>query len=130
MAPGDGASRAVVMVVRGRDVVVWVPPIGVRPDLAAIDHLCRLLLDARRRGHELRLRNPCDDMVALVRLAGLAEVFGLSTESSGDGDGDGDGDGRGASVEMVGEAEGGEELGDEEVVQADEPPVADLDDLE
>lgn len=109
----DGGSRAVVMIVDGAEVVVWEPPVGVRPNLDVIDHLARLRLMARRRGYELRLRDPCADMIGLIRFVGLAAVFGLEEES----------------VEVVGQTEGGEQPGIEEVVQAGELAVADLEDL-
>jgi hypothetical protein len=109
----DGGGRAVVMIVDGAEVVVWEPPVGVRPDLAVVEHLARLRLTAHRRGYELRLRDPCPDLVRLIRFVGLAEVFGLE-----------------GSVEVVGQAEGGEQLGLQEVVQAGELAVADLDDLD
>jgi hypothetical protein len=109
----DGGSRAVVMIVDGTEVVVWQPPVGVRPNLDVIEHLARLRLMARRRGYELRLRDPCADMVGLIRFVGLAEVFGLPE-----------------SVEVVGQTEGAEERGIEEVMQAGELAVADLDDLD
>ena len=97
------------MIIEGRETVVWVPPTGVVPTLAVIDHLCRLQLDARRLGGELVLRNPCADLQRLIRFAGLVETLG---------------------VEVVGHAASGEELGVEEVVQPDELAVGDLDDLE
>jgi len=103
----------VVMIVDGAEVVVWEPPVGVRPDLAVIDRLARLLLTARRQGCELRLRNPCPDMVGLIHLVGLAEVFGLD-----------------ASVDVVGQPEHGEQLGIQEVVQSRELAVADFEDLD
>jgi hypothetical protein len=108
-----GGSRAVVMIVDGAEVVVWEPPVGVRPNLDVIEHLARLRLAARRRGYELRLRDPCADMVALIKFVGLAGVFGLDD-----------------SVDVVGQAEGGEQFGLEEVVEARELAVADLEDLD
>lgn len=113
MQGNDGGSRAVVMIVDGTEVVVWEPPVGVRPDLAVVEHLARLRLTAHRRGYELRLRNPCADMVGLIRFVGLAEVFGLDR-----------------SVEVVGEPEAGEQLRLQEVVEAGELAAADLDDLD
>jgi hypothetical protein len=109
----DGGNRAVVMIVDGAEVVVWKPPVGLRPDLAVIEHLARLHLTAQRRGYQLRLRDPCPDLAGLIRFVGLAEVFGLED-----------------SVEVVGQAEGGEQLGLQEVVQPGELAVADLDDLD
>ena len=98
-----------MLIVDGRETVVWTPPNGVLPTMAVIDHLCRLQLDARRLGGEIVLRKPCADLQRLIRFAGLADALGL---------------------EVVGHAAGGEQLGVEEVVQADEPSVGDLDDLE
>ena len=98
-----------MLVVYGRETVVWVPPDGVMPTLGVLEHLCRLKLDARRLGGELALRNPCADLMRLIRFAGLAETLG---------------------VEVVGHAGGGEELGIEEVVEPDQLAVGDLDDLE
>jgi hypothetical protein len=109
-----GGSRAVVMIVDGAEVVVWEPPVGVRPNLDVIEHLARLRLMARRRGYELRLRDPCADMVGLIRFVGLASVFGLDERS----------------VEVVGQTEGGEQPRVEEVVEAGELAVADLEDLD
>lgn len=112
--PGsDGRSRAIVMIVDGAEVVVWEPPAGVRPNLAVIEHLARLRLTARRRGYELRLRDPCADLVGLITFVGLAEVFGLVE-----------------SVEVVGQAEGGEQPGVEEVMQAGELAVTGFEDLD
>ena len=45
------------------------------PDLAAIDELARARLAAGRRGCELWLESPSDDLVALIEFAGLAEVL-------------------------------------------------------
>lgn len=116
-ADDGGGSRAVVMIVDGDEVVVWEPPLGVRPDLAVIDRLTRMQLDARRRGYVLRLRNPCVDMLALVELVGLSELFGVdAAEPLG-------------SVEVLGQPERGEQLGVQEVVEADDAAVGDLDDL-
>jgi hypothetical protein len=109
-----GGSRAVVMIVDGDEVVVWEPPVGVRPNLDVIERLARLRLAARRRGYEVRLRDPCADMVALIKFVGLASVFGLEE----------------ASVEVIGQPEGGEQPGIEEVVQPDELAVGDLEDLD
>ena len=114
MAESEDDRRAVVMIVDGAEVVVWEPPVGVRPDLAVIDHLARLQLQAMRRGCTLRMRNPCVDMLALVRLVGLAEMFGIAD----------------ASVEVQGNAERLEQLRVQEVVQPEQLAVLDLEDLE
>ncbi len=48
-----------------------------RPDLALVDSLARLQLDARRRGGRLRLRNVTDDLRGLLELVGLADVLAV-----------------------------------------------------
>lgn len=70
-----------MLVLDGRETVVWRPPAGQAPTLAVVDHLCRLQLDAHRRGGELVLRNPCPDLRRLIRLAGLDATFGLDETS-------------------------------------------------
>lgn len=72
-----------------------------RPDLALVGALARLQLTARRVGCSIRLQ-PCDELRELLGLVGLSEVLLL---------------------EPQGEAEGGEELGVEEVMQPGDPPV-------
>ena len=46
-----------------------------KPDLAAIDLLARIHLGLQRCGCELRVERPTDELVALIELAGLAEVL-------------------------------------------------------
>jgi len=48
-----------------------------RPDLALVDSLARLQLDARRRGGRLRLRNVTDELRGLLELVGLADVLAV-----------------------------------------------------
>jgi anti-anti-sigma regulatory factor len=48
-----------------------------QPDLALVDSLARLQLDARRRGGRLRLRNVTDELRGLLELVGLADVLAL-----------------------------------------------------
>ena len=67
-----------------------------RPDLAAVDTVARLALAARRRGWSIRLQDVCAELEELLDLVGLR-------------------------LEVVRQAEGGEEVGVEEVVMADDP---------
>jgi len=67
-----------------------------KPDLALVDSLARLQLDARRRGGRLRLRNATDELRGLLELVGLADVL---------------------AVEPRREPKLGEQLGVEEVMQ-------------
>jgi ABC-type transporter Mla MlaB component len=46
-------------------------------NVGTIDALARLQLAARRRGFELRLRDPPEDLVCLLELTGLSEVLRL-----------------------------------------------------
>jgi hypothetical protein len=48
-----------------------------RPDLALVDALARMQLDARRRGGRLRLRNATDELRGLLELVGLADVLAV-----------------------------------------------------
>jgi predicted methyltransferase MtxX (methanogen marker protein 4) len=73
-----------------------------RPDLALVDALARLQLDARRRGGRLRLRNVTDELRGLLELVGLADVL---------------------AVEPRREPELGEQLGVDEVMQPRNRPV-------
>ena len=58
----------------GRVVVCDVGVI-LDPDLATVDALARLALDARRAGCRIRLRQACPDLRNLLALAGLAEIL-------------------------------------------------------
>ena len=73
-----------------------------RPDLALVDALARLQLDARRRGGRLRLRNATDELRGLLELVGLADVL---------------------AVEPRRQPELGEQLGIEEVMEPRDGPV-------
>jgi anti-anti-sigma regulatory factor len=46
-------------------------------DLATVDALARLQLDARRRGSPLKLRDPSPQLRDLIELCGLAEALGV-----------------------------------------------------
>lgn len=89
-----GAGEVAWTVVVGRMV-------GRRPDLALLDALARLQLAARRLGCSIRLRNPCPELCELLDLVGEP----------------------GSALEAGREAEGGEQLGVEEVVEPGDPPA-------
>ena len=76
-----------------------------RPGLELVDDLARLQLAARRLGWCVRLRGAAAVLTELLDLAGLAEV--VATE--------------GDLRQVGGEAEGGEQIGVEEVVMPDDP---------
>jgi anti-anti-sigma regulatory factor len=72
------------------------------PDLALVDALVRLQLIVRRRGWTVRLGEVSEELRELLELVGLADVLALEARR---------------------EAEGGEQLGVEEVVQSGDPPA-------
>ena len=94
MDAGDG-SRTIRLVVDGHAPGA--------PDLPLVDALARLQLAARRLGWEVRLVDPCPQLCQLLHLVGLADVVALPLEPDR-------------------EAEGGEQLGVEEVVPPGDPP--------
>jgi hypothetical protein len=89
-----------VVATNDASAVVVVAVTGASPDLELVDLLARLQLAARRLGGSVVLRDPGDGLRELLVLAGLAEVLPLEA-------------GR--------QAEGGEELRVEEVVQPGDP---------
>ena len=66
--------RPTVVLRRGdADVASWPLPRG-RPDMAVVDQLARLQLEAQRLGCSICLRNACAELVELLEFAGLDEV--------------------------------------------------------
>jgi hypothetical protein len=73
--PGLCECVAVVLAACGDQVVVICDVGGVEdPDAVTVDALARLQLIARRLGRRLRFRHPCDELLDLVALMGLAGV--------------------------------------------------------
>jgi len=67
--------RPTVVLRRGDvDVASWPLPFCGRPDMAVVDQLARLQLEARRLGCSIRLRNACAELVELLELSGLDDV--------------------------------------------------------
>ena len=97
MVPAD-ARAEVVLLCDDAEVASWPLVCVDGVDLAVIDELARLQLDARRRGCSIWLRHACPDLVELLRLVGLAEV-----------------------LQVGGKTESGEQAGVEEVVVPDDP---------
>ncbi len=56
----------------------------VAPDAACVDALCRLQLEARRRGCVVELRNRPRALVELLNFMGVADVLRGSDEVAGD----------------------------------------------
>jgi ABC-type transporter Mla MlaB component len=96
VATSDG-SRVIVVAVEGLE----------RADLAVVDALARLQLAARRLGCSIRLRNANAELRALLDLVGLADVVPDAV----------------LPLEAPREAEGGKQLGVEEMVQPGDPAL-------
>jgi anti-anti-sigma regulatory factor len=73
-----------------------------RPGLALVDALMRFRLQARRRGYDVRLRDVSEELRSLLQLVGLDGVLALESSR---------------------QAERGEQLGVEEVVQPRDPTL-------
>lgn len=82
-----------------------------RPDAVVVDGLARLQLAARRSGSRVVLRGASPHLHSLLALTGLTDVVPVCAVRSGSG------------VEVVREAEVGEEPGVEEVRDPDHPPI-------
>ena len=92
----------VVLVHAGVELATW--PLGrtSRPDLAVVDELARLQLAAKRLGCSIQLRGTCTELRELLAMLGLDEVVaGLG--------------------QVIGQTEGCEQAGVEEVVMPDDP---------
>ena len=98
----EDTGAMVVLVRGGVELASWPLTGGDRPDLALVDQLVRLQLAARRRGCSIRLRDACVELLELLDLLGLGEAADLFLKSGG-------------------QAEGGEQVGVEEVVVPDDP---------
>ena len=86
------------------EVASWPLVCGDRIDLDVVDHLARLQLRARRQGCYIWLRDACPALVDVLCFAGLADIVGV-----------------GRPLQVVGEAEVGEEAGVQKVVMPDDP---------
>ena len=96
----------VVLARDGVEVASWPLEVHGPVDLSVVDDLARLQLAARRLGCSIKLREPSGELTALLAFLGLARAIAGST---------------GACLQVVGQAEGGEERGVEEVVVPDDP---------
>ena len=97
---GEKATTMVMVIGDGEHVLGRVD--ARSPDVALVDLLLRLALAARRRGGTLRVRDSTEPLRALLELLGLTGALVLETG---------------------GQAEGGEQLGIDEVVQPADRPV-------
>ena len=94
------AVSAVLVLLHADGEVVLGRVICATPDLAVVDALARLQLVAKRLGCSIALREASEPLVELLGLGGLAALFG----------------------ELGRQAEGGEQVGVQEVVDRRDPP--------
>ncbi len=94
-----GAEPTLVLLRGGVEVARWPFLVGGQVDLGVVELLARLQLGARTMGCSIHLREPG------VNLAGLLELVGLAD----------------ALLQGLGQAEGGEQGGVDEVVVPDDP---------
>ena len=71
--PSDETATTVVVVINGDQVVV--SRLDERIDMALVDRLARLTLEARRRGAAVRLHDPPPELRRLLELCGLSDVL-------------------------------------------------------
>jgi len=102
--PRRDPCTTVVLARAGAEVASWPLARSGRVDLAVVDELARLQLAARRLGCSIRLRDACVDLRELLAISGLIDLLPGAADS-----------------EVGGQAERGEEVGVEEVVQPDDP---------
>lgn len=107
MAGGDATRTVVVVVVAGDPVWSQATPAACHPDLGLVDALARLQVAARRLGCSVHLRQVSDELTGLLDLVGLGVAVGAPE----------------LALEARGEAEEREQLGVQEVVPLDDPPV-------
>jgi hypothetical protein len=106
---GDRVATVQLVVVGGGSIELWRLDETALPFVTIVDVLCHLHLVARERGWRIVVHAPSPGFRTCLELVGLDGLI---------------------SVEVVGEAEGGEQLRVEEVVQPGDPSVGDLHDLE
>jgi hypothetical protein len=90
----------------GTEVATWEILRQGSADLGLVNTLARLQLLAHRMGCTIEIREPTEELTGLLDLTGLAEALGTP---------------RLLRIEMLGEAERGEQPGVEEVVMPDDP---------
>lgn len=99
--PRRHTTATVVLVRGGAELASWPLMACGAVDLAVVDELARVQLAARRMGCSIRLRDACKELVELLDFVGLRSPLG--------------------PLQVLRQAEGGEEVGVEEVVVTDDP---------
>jgi len=103
---GDGSKTVVVVFDGDVQVAIWPVDRRAPPDLSVVEAVARLQLAARRLGCSIRLRDPCPELRELLDLVGLADLVCVAS---------------GLALQASREAEGGEQLGIEEVMEPGDP---------
>ena len=75
------AGAEVVLLRAGAEVASWPLVCAHGLDLSLVDTLARLLMEARRHGCSIRLRNACTELTALLELVGVTEVLQVGGEA-------------------------------------------------
>jgi ABC-type transporter Mla MlaB component len=57
------------------EVATWPLPRCGRPDMAIVDQLARLQLEAQRMGCTIRVHHACRELVELLELSGLVDLL-------------------------------------------------------
>ena len=70
-----GLCDRVCVILRGTSGIVDCDVDGVEPDAVTVDALARLQLGAQRSRCRVRLRGASPNLLALVELMGLSEIF-------------------------------------------------------
>jgi ABC-type transporter Mla MlaB component len=96
----------VVLVCGDAEVASWPLAALDCPDVAVVNELARLQLAARRLGCSIRLHAACTELCELLDLVGLGELLSGAA---------------GLCRQPGGQAEGGEQVGVEEIVMPDDP---------
>lgn len=109
MEAADAERRKATLVVLHGDTEVgrWPLEVPARPDLGAVDALARLQLAARRVGLTIRVDHPGADLRGLLDLVGMPGLAGPCD----------------LPLEARRQAEEGEQLGVDEVVERRDPSV-------
>jgi hypothetical protein len=116
--PQRDVDATVVIRRRGVEVASWPLEAGRRPDLTMADALGRLVLAARQLGYSLHLREVRADLVEVLELVGLRDVF---EGDAFEGDVLGGEERSVCGSRVLGEPEDGEQVRVEEVVVPDDP---------
>lgn len=107
LPPRRRIPRATIVLRSPHDEVVLGRLVDLPVDLDLVDAVCHLQLAAKRAGATIALRDACDGVREVLELVGLTELLEQPDRA-------------GSVLDVVGETEGGEQCGVEEVVDPDD----------